>query len=242
MSGRRAGTGLRAAGFDYAALPADLAAEAADVAERVRGRHRQTVETILEMGRDLLAIKARLPHGQFGAWLDAEFGGVARTAQNYMRAAEAFGARTETVSHLPPTTLYALASPSAPESVRAQVLARLDAGEPVEAEEVSEILSDARRLDRSREMAARTAARRARTPASRDRAAERARAEFDRLERETAERTAQRKAALATAVEILERRLGDERAAFLDALDGASSPYDSFAVEIAARLKEGRGK
>jgi hypothetical protein len=50
-------------------------------------------------------------YGQFGAWLHAVFGMTDRTAQNGMRAAVAFGAKTEIVSDVPPTALDTLAAP-----------------------------------------------------------------------------------------------------------------------------------
>ena len=114
--------------FDYSGLAPEVAAEARAVADRVRASHQRTVVAIIEMGRDLLAVKAGLGHGRFGQWLEAEFGGVARTAQNYMRAAQSFGGNSAIVSHLPPATLYALAAPSTPGDVRSEIVARLRAG------------------------------------------------------------------------------------------------------------------
>jgi len=130
--------------FDYHSLRPEVAAEARAVAARVRASHQRTVIAILEMGRDLLAVKASLGHGRFGQWLEAEFGGVARTAQNYMRAAQSFADKSELVSHLPPATVYALAAPSTPGDVRSEIVERLRAGERLHPDVISDVVKQAR--------------------------------------------------------------------------------------------------
>lgn len=134
--------------FDYSQLPAEVADDARAIAARVRDKTKSMTVTVLELGRDLTHVKARLGHGAFGAWLEAEFRGGARTAQNYMRAYEAFGDKCEIVSHLPPTAVYALAAPSVPERTRARVVKRLSAGEPVNAAEVQALVRDAKKKAR----------------------------------------------------------------------------------------------
>jgi Protein of unknown function (DUF3102) len=57
------------------------AASAQAAAERIRGRLRAA---FIETGRDLLAQKAALGHGQFLPWVEAEFGMSARSAQELM--------------------------------------------------------------------------------------------------------------------------------------------------------------
>ena len=60
-------------GFDYGALPVELAVKSRAAAERIKLRLKRTVEDIIEIGRELTAIKAELPHGQFLPWIAAEF-------------------------------------------------------------------------------------------------------------------------------------------------------------------------
>lgn len=145
--------------FDYTAMDADAAREARAAVERYRGRSKAYV---MDTGRDLLAIKARLEHGLFLLWIKAELGLEPRTAQNFMQAAERFEGKSEIVSHLPPTVLYKLAAPSTPEPVRAAVLKRIEAGETVQAnaivEEIREAKDEAARRAKAEKEEARRAA------------------------------------------------------------------------------------
>ena len=67
-------------GFDYSPLETKIAEQARTAADRIRGRLKKTLEDLIEVGGELLAVKQALPHGQFGAWLQAEFGWTVRTA------------------------------------------------------------------------------------------------------------------------------------------------------------------
>jgi hypothetical protein len=122
------------AAFDYDGLPADIAAEARAAAERIRGSRETASEAVIAIGRELIAIKQRLDHGQFGRWLKAEFSMTARTANNYMRVAETFGGeKQKPVSTLPADTLFLLAKSTTPDPIRQQVLERAESGERVSA-------------------------------------------------------------------------------------------------------------
>jgi DUF3102 family protein len=114
-------------GFNYAILDEDLATQCQAAAGRIKGRFRTTTLEIVEIGRDLIAIQDKMPHGAWGPWIEAEFGFTDRTAQHYMNTATFMEGKSETVSLLPPATLYALASPSADPDVVAEVLAETNA-------------------------------------------------------------------------------------------------------------------
>ena len=73
--------------------------------------------SIIEIGRELTAVKADLPHGQFLPWIKAEFEMGERTAQRFMYIADRFGFKSVTMTDFKPTILYALAAPSTPDSV-----------------------------------------------------------------------------------------------------------------------------
>ncbi len=201
-------------GYDYSGLSPEVAAEARAVAERVRASHPRTVIAILDMGRDLLAVKARLGHGRFGLWLEAEFGGVARTAQNYMRAAQSFADKSELVSHLPPATVYALAAPSTPGELRRQIVERLRAGERMH----PDAISDAVRMARQQLREARGTA--AKAPSARARSA-------------VAE-SVEHVIAVSSIVQILRLSLGEHREEFVELLRDCDPNWT--VADLAARL------
>ena len=99
------------------------------VAERVRMRLKNMSAHIIEIGRELSAVKQRLDHGQFLRWVIEECELAPRHAQLMMRATQWAEGRDEIVSHLEPTTLYLLAAPSTPKTARQEVLALLEEGQ-----------------------------------------------------------------------------------------------------------------
>jgi hypothetical protein len=117
--------------FDYR----DLAKPDLDLitrnTEAIRELMRRAAGHVIEIGRRLLEVKDRLPHGRFGDWLRAEFEMEPRLAQNLMNVARRF--KSETVSHLPitPAALYMLAAPSTPDRARAEAVQRAEAGERI---------------------------------------------------------------------------------------------------------------
>ena len=105
--------------FDYAALgDAEVERKAREAADKIQAMQRAAV---VDIGRELLAMKEALPFGQFLPWVES-FGLGRRTAVNYMQAAAAFGGKWETVAHLPAAVVYKLAAPSTPPAVREAVL------------------------------------------------------------------------------------------------------------------------
>lgn len=113
-------------------------------------------KSILETGRDLCAIKDKLDHGKFGAWIKAEFSMTMRTATNYMNVVR-LECKSETISLLPPVALYALASPSAPPAAVTEILAAVEFGVPMTAPAIKAKLADAIKASRDAAEAARWA-------------------------------------------------------------------------------------
>ena len=74
-------------GFDYTPLATKTANKVKEAAERIRQTVKRTIEDIMGVGNELLAVKDALPHGQFIPWLRAEFGWTERTARNFMAVA-----------------------------------------------------------------------------------------------------------------------------------------------------------
>jgi hypothetical protein len=126
--------------YDYGALDADIAEAAKKAASRIRTR---TQDAIMQNGKDLLRIKAKLPHGEFGKWIKAEFGMSNSTAQNYMNAAELVD-KNPTVAILPPATLYNLGAKGTPAEVVETVSAKIASGTPPKPAEVVDLITKAK--------------------------------------------------------------------------------------------------
>lgn len=129
-------------GFDYAVIDEDGRDKVKEAAVRIRLRMSRTVEDIIEIGRDLIAVKKSLAHGQFERWVEAEFGMTIKTAQNFMNVTAKFGAKSETVSLLPASVLYALAAPSTDNAVVEEVIDRASNGETVTRDDVAALKAE----------------------------------------------------------------------------------------------------
>jgi hypothetical protein len=133
--------------FDYSPLEKKTAEQVQAAADRIRQSLKRTIESIIEVGNDLVAVKEALPHGQFGPWLRAEFAWTERTAQNFIAVAERFGPKTEIISDLriDPTAAYLLAAPSTPDEARQVAVKRAEAGEHITPSVAKEILAKERK-------------------------------------------------------------------------------------------------
>ena len=118
-------------GFDYGALPSDVALKAQLAANSIKLRLKRTVEDIIEIGRELTAVKDELPHGQFLPWIAAEFEMSQPLAYNFIQAYERFGGKNYNNYKFTPTVLYALSAPSTPESVIGKAIAKAESGDKV---------------------------------------------------------------------------------------------------------------
>lgn len=123
-------------GFDYSVIDEICRDDVRDAAVRIKVRMARTASDIIDIGRDLIAVKEALPHGQFLPWIDAEFGMTDRTALNFTRVAERFSAKSETISDLTPTVLYALAAPSTSDEIVEEVTERAANGETFTASDI----------------------------------------------------------------------------------------------------------
>jgi gas vesicle protein len=137
-------------GFNYDLLETKLADKVRSAADRIRERVKKTVEDIIEVGNDLLAVKEALPHGQFLPWLKAEFGWSERSAQNFMSVAEQF--KSAKIADLPiqPSAAYLLAAPSVPDEAREKAVEKAEAGEEITFAAAREIVAEARKKKRPR--------------------------------------------------------------------------------------------
>jgi hypothetical protein len=133
-------------GFNYDLLETKLADKVRTAADRIRERIKKTVQDIIAVGNDLLAVKEVLPHGQFLPWLKAEFGWSERSAQNFMSVAEKFKSAKIADLHIQPSAAYLLAAPSVPDEAREKA----EAGEEVTLAAAKEIVAEVRRKKRPR--------------------------------------------------------------------------------------------
>jgi hypothetical protein len=137
-------------GFNYDLLETKVADRVRSAADRIRERMKKTVEDIIEVGNDLLAVKEALPHGQFLPWLKAEFGWSERSAQNFMSVAEQF--KSAKIADLPiqPSAAYLLAAPSVPDEAREKAVEKAEAGEEITFATAREIVAEVRKRKRPR--------------------------------------------------------------------------------------------
>ncbi len=136
-------------GFDYAAL-GDAAEQVRTSTEKIRKILHKTIEDIIEVGTELLAVKEALPHGQFGKWLAAEFGWRERSAENFMSVALRFGGKSAKIAELKiqPSAAYLLAAPSVPDEARVAAIERAECGEDITSTVAKEIISETRKREK----------------------------------------------------------------------------------------------
>jgi hypothetical protein len=148
--------------FDYSALDHAVANEARQAAAAIKSRFQAS---IIETGRDLARIRATLPSRTFSKWLDAEFGMTERTARNYISAAGMVDAlpqeKAEIVSALPPTAIYALATPAITDEARTEIIERVVAGQVSDLGDIRSTVAKARQVVEDEAKADRKAKRRA---------------------------------------------------------------------------------
>lgn len=223
---------IREGCFDYAKVELEVADFARKAASRVRRLHKQQTALILQVGQELIEVKRRLPHGRFIPWVEAEFGrGAVRTIQRYMGVAEVFGDKSDMVSFLPPATIYKLAAPGTPKTVREEVIEKLDGGERLSDDAILAMIQERKIADRHSNV---RTVRSSRTPpgsnppphASQNPGDDHVEAQPTQFDDECAR-------AAEEAVALLTRHLGQDLAAFANLYSTAGL---AFAPALAARV------
>lgn len=132
--------------FSYDALEPDTRAYVQERTVEIRALMVRAAQDIVSIGGKLTDVKARLQHGQFGAWIEREFQMSAVSAWNFMRVYTRFGDKSSIIEdlNLGPTVLYLLAAPSVPDEAVELVLDRARAGEHVTVADVKQAINDAR--------------------------------------------------------------------------------------------------
>jgi hypothetical protein len=120
-----------------------------EAADRIRFRISRTVQDVIEIGRELIAVKNRLGHGNFLPWIDREFKMTDKSAERFMSVAEQFGDKFDSVSNLTLTALYELSATSTPDEVRTEVAERVAAGDSVTAAKVKALKDEIKERNKS---------------------------------------------------------------------------------------------
>ena len=131
--------------FDYEVLEPTQRALVRQYTGEIQDRLRRTAQDIWEIGQRLANVRDQLQHGQFDAWLKAEFGWSRRTAYNFINVYESFGEQA-TLSELEIATsaLYLLAAPSTPKSVRREYLEKAQSGEKLTHKDLRKALKESK--------------------------------------------------------------------------------------------------
>jgi hypothetical protein len=108
-----------------ATLASDLDAFLQAKAENIGSLLRRSKEDIVTIGLDLIEVRERLEHGQFLAWIQAEFEMSQANAYNFIHVAEKFSGKLTTVVNLPTRVIYELAAPGTSD----EIIKRVEAGE-----------------------------------------------------------------------------------------------------------------
>lgn len=149
-----------------ASAKADRNSSSAQVAAPQRQRRRRILDhthtatrSIIETGRELRAGRSELKRPVFWSWVTEEVGLSKREAVPYIRVAEmvatVFSDRSGALEAFSIPALQKLAEPAVPDSVRTEVLRRLDSNEPLRSEEILKMSRDAVNAERMRKRAER---------------------------------------------------------------------------------------
>jgi DNA modification methylase len=118
--------------FDYEVLNPQQRILVEQWTVEIREQLRRTAQDIWEIGQRLAEVRLQLRHGQFDAWLKAEFGWSRRTAYNFINVYETFGNRANLAQiDIATSALYLLAAPSTPDKVRDKYIEEAKTGKRI---------------------------------------------------------------------------------------------------------------
>lgn len=109
-------------GFDYDALSSQARILVQAKTSELKSLIRRSARDIIDIGQKLTEVKGQLGHGNFGAWLKAEFDWSVRTAGRFMQVSTQFESANLANLNIAVSALYLLAEPSTPEEARKQAL------------------------------------------------------------------------------------------------------------------------
>ncbi|NJR39335.1 MAG: DUF3102 domain-containing protein [Leptolyngbyaceae cyanobacterium CSU_1_4] len=133
--------------FDYQVLPSAQREIVQQRTGEIRERLQRSAQDIWEIGQRLADVRVQLKHGQFEAWLKAEFDWSRRTAYNFINVYETFQERANLAQiDIATSALYLLAAPSTPQGVRDEYLQQAREGKKVTHKDLRETMERDRPL------------------------------------------------------------------------------------------------
>lgn len=107
--------------YDYSLIAESDRQSVQVAAAQIKLQFKRAQNSILEIGKQLAMVKAKLDHGQWGDWLHAEFSLTDRSAQRYMQAFETFGNKPD-ANLLTSSALMLLSGDTTPEPAREEAI------------------------------------------------------------------------------------------------------------------------
>lgn len=107
--------------YDYSLIAESDRQSVQVAAAQIKLQFKRAQNSILEIGKQLAVVKAKLDHGQWGDWLSAEFSLTDRSAQRYMQAFETFGNKPD-ANLLTSSALMLLSGDTTPEPAREEAI------------------------------------------------------------------------------------------------------------------------
>lgn len=123
-------------------MPQLSSAELQAIAQRIRSLRKRATEHAIEIGRELIGVKAHLPHGEFVKWVEAHCGFKIRMAQDLMKLAREAAANPNLAAIMTPSTLRVYMSNRTRPGVRDLVNARAMDGQRLSRKELLTAIAD----------------------------------------------------------------------------------------------------
>ncbi len=117
--------------FDYAVLNPEARIVVQNKTSELKRLIYRSAQDIIDIGQKLTEVKEQLGHGNFRAWLKAEFSWSVRTVARFMQVATQFKCANLTHLDIAASALYLLTAPSTSEDARNEALERASLGEAI---------------------------------------------------------------------------------------------------------------
>ncbi|MDJ0533191.1 MAG: DUF3102 domain-containing protein [Xenococcaceae cyanobacterium MO_207.B15] len=127
--------------FDYSRFDEKTSLFVQNKTEEIKFLVKRTAQDILNIGNYLIEIKAKLGHGNYEDWLEAEFDWSLSQAKRFTNVAKRFKSVNLTELDIPSSALYNLAAPTLPEEVAIEAIERAKKGEKITITIAEEIIA-----------------------------------------------------------------------------------------------------